>query len=161
MNRVDRNSRLWRYLSENQRQLIADGEKVLSDINHFKDVSDYSFMIFPFAKAYEGFLKQLLLDLGVIGKSDYYGDEIRIGRILNPHYRDKDSVYERLAEDRRAGRKLAGLLWDVWKKGRNQVFHYYPHNFKKLTYEEADELAGELVFAMEQAVASIDVYPAN
>ena len=95
------------------------------------------------------------LDLGLIKEQDYFGDDIRIGRILNPHYRDKDSVYESLAESKRAGRQLAGLLWDIWKKGRNQVFHYYPHNLRKLSYDEAVLLVSEILAAMETAIGSL------
>ena len=153
--KVERNSGLWKYLSQYQKSLIADGEAVLADVAHFAGVSDFSFAVFPFAKAYEGFLKQLFLDLGLIKEQDYFGDDIRIGRILNPHYRDKDSVYESLAESKRAGRQLAGLLWDIWKKGRNQVFHYYPHNLKKLSYDEAVLLVSEILAAMETAIGSL------
>lgn len=155
---IDKNSKLWNYFSENQQGLILDGEQLLADISHFENVSDYSFLVFPFSKAYEGFLKQLFLDLDLIQEDQYYGDSIRIGRILNPMFKkDRDSIYKKLLEHERGTEDVAKNLWKIWKKGRNQVFHYFPHNFRKLSYEEALEIIDELVRAMTDAVATCGV----
>jgi hypothetical protein len=34
----------------------------------------------------------------------------------------------------------------------NQVFHYFPHNFRSLTLNEALEIVHEVIGAMENAV---------
>lgn len=87
---IERKSKLWRYLPEEIRSLILDGENLLIECHAISGkVSDYSYLVFTFAKAYEGFLKHLFLDLGLIHEEDFYGDDIRIGRILNP---DRKSV---------------------------------------------------------------------
>ena len=102
---INRKSKLWEYLTEEIQGLISDGESLI--IESQKDdwpVSDYSYLVFPFAKAYEGFLKRLFLDLDMIREDEYYGDEIRIGRILNPFYNDKKhSVYEKLGKHKKVG----------------------------------------------------------
>lgn len=162
---LDKKSVLWSYMSENQKGLIQDGEALLSHVEHLDDefpISDYSFMVFPFAKAYEGFLKQFFLDLGMIKEDGYYSDEIRIGRILNPNYLEKQtSVYNMLCEHKRGGKDLSDRLWDIWRKGRNQVFHYFPHNFRKLTYREAIELIEEFISVMSQVVTQCELAPSE
>lgn len=83
MQKIDRNSNLWNYLSSDLKGLIEDGEKIIDHaIKHGENgSSDFSYIVFNFAKAYEGFLKHLFLDLGFIQEDDYYGDDIRIGLI--------------------------------------------------------------------------------
>lgn len=148
---ISKDSTLWKYLEEDLKGLILDGEHLITQENR-AGVSDYSYLVFPFSKAYEGFLKRFFLDLDLIREDEYYGDTIRIGRILNPLFiKKKFSVYKRLrgmpgTED------VAEKLWDIWKRGRNLVFHYFPHNFRKLSYEEALEIISELIEAMNLAV---------
>lgn len=160
MELIQKNSLLWEYLSENQQGLILDGEHLLTDARLTKNltsVSDYSYVVFPFAKAYEGFLKKLFLDLDVIKEDDYYGDDIRIGRILNPNYKGRNSVYNKLCNNKRAGKDLVFRLWEIWRKGRNYVFHYYPHNFRKLNYEEAAGIIEEMVSVMDDSITKCDI----
>lgn len=150
---VDRNSKLWEYLAEEIRGLISDGEILLGDVGHFQGkISDFSYLVFPFSKAYEGFLKKLFLDLHMIREDEYYGDAIRIGRVLNPHYTHRDSVYKKLLVHAQGGEILSKKLWEVWKQGRNSVFHYFPHNFRKLSYEEALFIIKEELAVMEATV---------
>lgn len=113
---------------------------------------DYSFVVFPAAKAYEGFLKKLFLDLGFISKEDYYGKRFRIGRALNPQlekrFRAHESIYDRLA--RFTGDKILGdELWQTWKQSRNLVFHWFPDEKNAVTLEEAK-------LRVEMVIASID-----
>jgi len=160
MDIIDKNTHVWGYLTDELKGLVSDGELLISHAQETPErhkVSDYSYLVFPFAKAYEGFLKKLFLDLKVIKESDYYGDEIRIGKLLNPYYRKKDSVYGRLCADKRSGKELAERLWAIWRKGRNQVFHYYPHNFRRLTYNEAMDIVLEFVDAMYAAVSRCEI----
>lgn len=116
-------------------------------------VSDYSYLVFPFSKAYEGFLKKFFLDLGMIREDEYYGDEIRIGRILNPVFKRKGfSVFRKLKRRNSGSGEAAERLWAIWKRGRNLVFHYFPHNFRSLAFNEAVEVIKELIAAMSEAV---------
>ena len=153
---LDRQSTLWNYLSVEIKGLLEDGEKVLLFVEKYKDkedISDYSFLVFPFSKAYEGFLKRFLFDTGLIREEDYYSDDIRIGRILNPNYvRERSNIFNKLCDKSKDGREVPKTLWSVWKRGRNLVFHYFPHNFRKLEYQEAVEIIGEIISAMNSAV---------
>lgn len=146
---IKRDSQLWNYLTEEIQSLIADGEVLLDHgKEHLDTISDYSYLVFPFSKAYEGFLKRMFLDMGLMREDEYYGDEIRIGRILNPNYmRDHGNVFDKLC-----GLDVSKTLWDSWKRGRNQVFHFFPHNFRRLSYDEAISIINDLISAMNYAV---------
>lgn len=155
---IDKNSALWSYLPEEIQGLFLDGEQLLEHTEHHEEnASDFSYLVFPFSKGYEGFLKRFFLDMGLIREDEYYSSDIRIGRILNPNFiHEKSNVFIKICNGRHTGskqaRKIASDLWHVWKKGRNQVFHYFPHNFRRLTHEEALEIIHELVTAMDNAV---------
>lgn len=153
---IARNSNLWNYMVPEIRDLIEDGETILNFVHqnkHRAEISDYSFIVFPFAKAYEGFLKKFLWDVGLITEDEYFGDEIRIGRLLNPNYEDNTSVYNKVCQHAEGGESIAERLWKAWKKGRNTVFHYFPHNFKKLEYDEALSIINDLISAMSEVVS--------
>jgi hypothetical protein len=148
---IDKSSALWNYLEEDLKGLVLDGEHLLSDVDR-EVVTDYSYLVFPFSKAYEGFLKRFFLDLDLIREDEYYGDSIRIGRILNPAFiKKKFSVYRKL-RGKPGTEDVAERLWDIWKRGRNLVFHYFPHNFRKLSYDEALDIIRAVVDSMDLAV---------
>lgn len=153
---IERTSKLWKYLDPEMKGLISDGEALLYDVKlHNLQISDYSYLVFPFSKAYEGFLKKLFLNLGLINKAQFYGDEIRIGRILNPVFKhEKASIFQRMSRHS-GGSYLTEKLWFVWKNGRNLVFHYYPHNFRRLSLNEAETLVKDIVSAMQEAVSLV------
>lgn len=152
----DRSSFLWQYLSPGQKGLIEEGQFLLEDTKaHPKErITDYSYLVFPFAKAYEGFLKQFFLDLGLINKYQYESDHFRIGKVLNPNLvkqLGKNSLYLGLGV-RCGGSELPDELWRAWKRGRNLLFHYFPHNLRAITLIEAEELIQEILHAMEDAI---------
>jgi len=161
MELIPRNSVLWEYLSSEQKGLVEDGELLVEYAHKMSHgVSDYSYLVFPFSKAYEGFLKKLFLDMKLMRPEDYYGEDVRIGKILNPHFvKEYGSVYNKVCkkgfED--GENKVAERLWDTWKKGRNLVFHYFPHNFRRLSYNEAKEIIEEIISSMTFAMEKCDL----
>ncbi|MFC1646894.1 hypothetical protein ACFL1A_01290 [Patescibacteria group bacterium] len=159
MIKVDSN--LWQYLSPQQRVLAQDGEFLLkvSLIHPDEEPTDYSYLVFPFAKMYEGYLKQLLLDINLISERDYYSEKFRIGRALSPnfHRRSRHSVYKKIEE--KYGKGLATRLWHTWKEGRNLVFHYFPHNLRALSRSQAEILITQIVETMADAVTICKVKP--
>jgi len=161
MQLIPRNTLLWAYLSPEQKGLIEDGELLLEHAHKMPHgVSDFSYLVFPFSKAYEGFLKKLFLDMRLIRPEDYYGEDVRIGKILNPHFvKEHGSVYNKVCREAttKGENKVAERLWSMWKKGRNLVFHYFPHNFRRLAYTEAKEIIEELIDAMNFALAKCEL----
>lgn len=154
-------SLLWQYLSPNQRILASDGIFLLDDsyVHEKREPSDFSYIVFPFAKLFEGFLKQIFLDLEIITKREYTSDHYRIGKALSPNLARvlKYSAYRAIAQQ--FGEDLAVKLWQTWKEGRNLVFHYFPHNYRSLTREQAEILIRKIVNTMDEAVKKTHVRP--
>ncbi len=153
---ISKNSQLWNYLIPEMRALASDGVLLIEDRKAHPNerLSDYSYLVFPFAKLYEGFLKQLFLDLHIIEKQDYTSDHFRIGKVLSPNLAErlgKHSAWRQL--QKRYGTALADQCWDTWKQARNLVFHYFPHNVRALTQKEAEALVSSVIDTMEEAVA--------
>lgn len=151
---IEKNSQLWDYLSDGQKGLIETGKFLLSDAKaNSKPLSDYSYIVFPFAKAYEGFLKQLFLDMGFISKNDYEGDRFRIGKALNPNFAKEApqySVYLKIT-NLYGNEEIAKKLWDAWKRGRNLLFHYFPHNLLAIDLSYAEEISRLIISVMKES----------
>lgn len=141
-----------KYLSQHQDELLTDTETVLKRLQIQDHISDYSFLVSSIAKAYEGFLKDFFLKIGIISEIEYESERFRVGKTLNPSLRYKRfSVYQKLANYHERGEELAEILWDAWKFGRNEIFHYFPSNYKSLNKSEAEERIDLLLRAMIQA----------
>ena len=62
----------WSYLGTDLQKLLKTSEFVYKTVESWgadlpggsREFDDYSFVVFPAAKAYEGFLKKMFLDLG-------------------------------------------------------------------------------------------------
>lgn len=143
----------WDYIGEDLGELIAESFLLLGGVGRWSEkFHDYSFIVFPAAKAYEGFLKKLFLDLGFLEKADYYGKRFRIGRALNPQLekrlRARESIYDRLKSF--TGDNILGEeLWHTWKESRNLIFHWFPDEKNVITIDEAK-------LRLEMIIASID-----
>ncbi|KKP73205.1 MAG: hypothetical protein UR68_C0006G0022 [Candidatus Roizmanbacteria bacterium GW2011_GWA2_35_19] len=151
---VMRTSEFWQYLSKNQKDLILEGQYLMEDIikDNAYQFKDYSFLVFPFAKAYEGFLKQLFKDIKFISRLDYISDHLRLGKLMSPNLIRKlgeRSLYEKIRI--KTNTELADKIWHVWKTGRNQIFHYFPHNLRAVSFTEASLIINEILKTMEEA----------
>ncbi len=157
---IDHGSPLWNYLSDQERILADDGAFLVSDsiIHKDQEPTDYSYLVFPYAKLYEGFLKDLFWDLGIIEERDYQSNHFRIGKVLSPNLirrLGKRSAYGQLRNQ--YGAELAEALWHAWKEGRNLVFHYFPADFRLLSKEQALSCITTLIRAMETVVARTNI----
>ncbi len=152
----DSNRDFWDYLSQTQKDLILEGQYLMNDVikhstYHFKD---YSFLVFPFSKAYEGFLKQLFRDIKFITHLDYISDHLRLGKLLSPQLADRlgeRSLYVKIRD--KSSEQLANNIWQTWKVARNEVFHYYPHNNKALQYESVQLIVNTILQVMQESYA--------
>ncbi len=147
----------WNYIHEDLRELLRLSlfliEKFLGQKEKIH-IHDWAFLVFPAAKAYEGFLKTLFYDLGFINKEQFYGKTFRVGKALNPnlkkHLREKESVYDKLVNFCN-GEELPNSLWNTWKKGRNLLFHWFPDEKNVVSFEEARERVEEIISNMDLA----------
>ena len=156
---------------ENWYQYLTDWQIQLADVTgdllqlHQEDqesLADYSFIVFPMSKAYEGFLKKLFFDMKLISQETYEGHRFRIGRALNPdvseNQRDQYWIYDDL--ERVCSPEVAKQLWEAWLHCRNKVFHFFPKDKGLLNYQQATEKIEELNSAMKAAVECYATYSA-
>lgn len=112
--------------------------------------SNYDYVVFPFAKAYEPFLKKYLYDLNLIDERTYHSKKFSIGRSLNPdvhlEQRDQAWYYDDLV--RHCGDKVAREIWQTWLK-RNQLFHLYPGEINSLSLTEAEAMINSFIRVIE------------
>jgi len=159
----------WGYLEEDLQGLITEALLLIDifrarsglDSDGNPEFHDYAFVVFPAAKAYEGFLKKLFLDLGLITKEDYFGKRFRIGKALNPYLDKEDrneSVYDKLVRycgglpAGRQGKDLADTLWETWRVCRNLTFHWFPKEKNSISFTEAKERVFLVIDSMEKAL---------
>ncbi len=151
----------WDYLGDDLQQLIKAAEFINGAVKGWgadlpggkKVFDDYSFVVFPAAKAYEGFLKKMFLDLNFITEEDYYGKRFRIGKALNPSLEKElrhEGVYDKIV-NYCGGRELADKLWDTWRLSRNLTFHWFPNEKNAITLPEAGRRIEMIVEAIDMA----------
>ncbi len=146
----------WDYLEEDLQGLIKESLFLAEKSETWKQkFHDYSFVVFPAAKAYEGFLKKLFLDMGFITNNDYYGKRFRIGKALNPsldrrRFRRKQGVYNKLV-NYCGGRDLADGMWSTWKECRNSLFHWFPDEKNVVNLPEAKQKVVLILNTMDAA----------
>lgn len=161
MDRFYRRTSWYLFLDTGMRELVDQSFRLLDDEanlpkNRFRD---YSYLVFPIARAYEGFLKKLFESLGLIDQYQLLNPHFRIGRSLNPDlpekFRDQSWLFDDLHKIYRdCGQpQLAMDMWEAWREGRNQLFHYYfsaQEHFTKL--EEADKLVHNFAQVMAKVI---------
>jgi len=143
----------WSYLPEDLQESLGLSMYLAEESSNWsKKFHDYSFIVFPAAKAYEGFLKKVFLDMGFISEPDYLGKHFRIGRALNPDlpkkYQEDDWVYGKLVGFC-SGEELPAKLWNTWRESRNLLFHWFPNELNVVTHAEAVEKLLMIVSAID------------
>lgn len=151
----------WSYLEEDLQELLQQSALLLKTAerwserlpNNHPEFHDYSFVVFPSAKAYEGFLKKLFLDMGFISEKEFLGKRFRVGKALNPALDRKyihESVYKRIV-DFCGGRGLADKLWNAWRECRNLLFHWFPKERNAISLSEAQDRFETIINAIDSA----------
>lgn len=117
-------------------------------------VATYGFLVFPAAKAYEGFLKDYFLAMGFIEERHFQDPYFRIGRSLNPEgntYQKQETwLYDDIS--RSCGHAVAQDLWDSWKICRNEVFHFQPDTKEVEDIITAETMVMRLMQSMKAAL---------
>ena len=141
-----------KFLTPHQQNLLSDVETILEKINLNDKIYDYAFFVAPISKAYEGFLKDFFLKIGIISEEEYESYRFRVGKTLNPSLRYKRfSVFQKLTDIHQDGEELAEELWNAWKFGRNEIFHYFHGVSQDLSRNEAEDRINLLLRAMIRA----------
>ncbi|PWU23764.1 hypothetical protein C5B42_01915 [Candidatus Cerribacteria bacterium 'Amazon FNV 2010 28 9'] len=149
----------WYMFMTPQERTLADLSSELFDREErlHSSYADYSFVVFPLSKAYEGFLKEFLFHLKLIDATEYAHREFRIGRSLNPdipvRHQDEYWLYGKLVAT--CGEELSRKLWNIWLEARNHLFHYFPDAQHNISLAQAKELLLKLSTTMEEACACL------
>ena len=146
----------WSYLEEDLQELLREAVLLVDKVGKWEQkFHDYAFIVFPAAKAYEGFLKKLFLDMGFITEEQFYGKRFRVGKALNPalgkHLRERYSVYDKLVGFCTGDKRLADVLWNTWKQCRNLLFHWFPKERNAISFEEAKEKVSIVLNTIDKA----------
>jgi hypothetical protein len=137
----------YRYLDEPLRDLVDTSFYLLDrEMIRSEDLHDYSFVVFPMAKAYEGFLKKFLFDIGLITRKQFLGKHFRIGKSLNPALPEKYHNDSWLVDDLNRfcgstinGEDLDKKIWKTWQLCRNRLFHFFPGHTEFVDLNQAEE----------------------
>lgn len=151
----------WNYLETDLQKLFETSFFLINTVKSWgadlpggeEKFDDYAFVVFPAAKAYEGFLKKMFLDLKFITEEDYYGKHFRIGKSLNPSLPKEirtQEVYGKIVTHC-GGKELADKLWEAWSLCRNIPFHWFPDEKNVVTLDEAVEKVDMIVSAIDKA----------
>ena len=151
----------WNYIHEDLKDLIRESYILINKVENWEEkFHDYAFVVFPAAKAYEGFLKTLFHDMGLITDEDYFGKRFRIGKALNPalekNIRQKESVYDKLVGYCQ-GKELPNALWECWREGRNLLFHWFPNEKNVVDFPEAKRIFRKILLTMDLAFAGCKI----
>ncbi len=151
---INLDSQTWYSHLFSEEKLLIDTSIALANRLVDGDYSDYSFVVFPMAKAYEGFLKRFFLELQLISRETYESRRFRIGRAFNPdlgqNLRDEWWIFDDVAQV--CGLELAREMWQAWLECRNRVFHYFPTEHRPLSLAAAEAKLRQLIMVMEGAV---------
>ena len=152
----------WGYVSEDLQELFGESNLLIDIFNNMdlveaqgvREFHDYSFIVFPAAKGFEGFLKTLFKDMGFISEGEFFSKRFRIGKALNPALERelgaRESVYDKLV-DFCQGKKLSDELWETWQSGRNSLFHWFPNEKNAVDFTEAKRIVDKILNAMDLA----------
>jgi len=147
---------LWfQKLEPQQRQLIETALILLEreQAGTTDKLPDYSFIVFPMAKAYEGFIKDFLLKRKLVTNKVYGSKRFRVGKSVNPDvnpkYRGDDWVYDDLVQI--CGLDLARQIWETWLECRNRVFHFFPGKNIILNLKAAEKKVNMILDTIQAA----------
>jgi len=126
------------FLEINDRETYLSGAGLFLSIQEMKlQLPDYSIVVMPFARSYEGFIIQLAVQLGITTQANIRANAevMKVGEYLN---KIKDKI-ERTDKTRYGG--LTDTLQSAWRDVRHKVMHSDPANpppHKQLRHAEQD-----------------------
>lgn len=153
-------SEAWYLFLDESMRLLVDEALFLRDREESlgETLPDYSFIVFPIAKAYEGFVKKFALEMGLLSREGYESKRFRVGRSLNPAVAEADRdewwIYGSLKRScgEVEGQSVADLMWQAWHSGRNRLFHYFPDSKEMIGIVDASSRIDHFIEAMRAAV---------
>ena len=145
-----------KFLGKDLLELINDTNSLMQEIDWFNMYSDYSFVLFPIGKAFEGFLKKILLKQRIIKESDLLLDpNVSIGEYFHP----KDGLINKRIKTPKRYKAIPSKIYSVYQDYRNKLFHYDLHSNTKITYyEEATFIIGQIEMLIVEAYSAYIIF---
>lgn len=116
------------YIGNDLLELLEDGYRMINDFNKdkgtlsFPQVSDYSFLILPTAKAYEGILKKILINKGMLKEEGLKNNpNVNVGSFFNPL--GNEAVFK-ILRDKARDKSIPHVIYSTYQECRNQLLHY-------------------------------------
>jgi ribonuclease HIII len=134
------------FLYEHDQETLLSATMLLQAAGEFAlELSDYSVLVMPFARAYEGFLLKLFCQIGLADEDAIKKDgrAIQIGKWL----RDLEHI---IVDKRRHGH-IARDLDTAWSGCRNLLLHSDPgRDVRMQNWEKADREIGVVIRSIER-----------
>lgn len=136
-------------------ELYEDTRKLLGYFTNQESKSstrfyDYSFIVFPFAKAYEGILKKILVEANFISEANLLEDpSLSINKYFNPVGNNK--IFTSL-KDKTRDKAVPFVIYSTYQECRNQIIHYDSYRDNRIkTLQEAEFYINRIFDAIEKA----------
>lgn len=116
----------------------------------FPALSDYSIIILPIAKVYEGILKKILVEAEIIGEEEIrINPGINVGHYFNPVGNNK--IFNHI-KDHARDRVVPHIIYATYQECRNQILHYDPHKDNRIkNIEDVEFYVKRIMHAIDKA----------
>lgn len=113
-------------------------------------VSDYSFLLLSIAKVYEGILKKILVEKGVINESTLLENpSVNVSSYLNPVGNKNIS---NLLKDKARDKAIPHVIYSTYQECRNQILHYDQHRDSRIkSFDDAKFYQRRILDAIDKA----------
>lgn len=97
---------------------------------------DYSFVVLPAAKSYEGVLKKILVHIGLVTEQELLENP---GMALNSYFDpvNNKSISSSL-KDKARDRAVPHIIYSTYQECRNEILHYDSYRDNKITLDDAE-----------------------
>jgi len=132
-------------------ELYLDANRLFSTIRESETIfSDYSFIVFPLAKVYEGVLKKILVQVNLIKEGELLENpDISINAYFNPIGNEK---IKNVLRDKTRDKAIPFVIYSTYQECRNQILHYDPYRDNRLkTIEDAEYYQRRIIDAIIKA----------
>lgn len=145
------------FVGEELLELYQDNLSIFKDYNktekNLHKMTDYSFLVLPIAKVYEGVLKRVLVKSNILQEEDLVENPtINIGGYFNPVGNQK--IFDRL-KDKARDKTVPHVIYSTYQECRNHIFHYDPYRDNRLKrIEDAEFYSRRILHAIDKVYES-------
>ena len=146
------------FIGEELLDLYEDSVKIFEDYNKeieksLHNMSDYSFLVLPMAKVYEGILKRVLVKTKILKEEDLLSNPtINVGGYFNPIGNHK--IFDRL-KDKARDKTVPHIIYSTYQECRNNILHYDSYKDNRIkNIKDAEFYARRIMHAIDKVYES-------